>query len=540
MSQDAMSQDAPSSTQTTPQAKLTKLAFLSVTDKKQLESVARPLVEHYGYELLATGGTRQRLMAAGLPVRDLSDVTGFVELLDGRVKSLHPEIFAGILAERSRPDHLQQLSFVIDTVIVNLYPFEEGLKQEHSAQDLNAMRELIDIGGVALLRAAAKNFVSVNVLCKPEQYPDFLQALQTGQGETSQPFRQTLAAEAFRLTSAYDTHIADYLSQSNPEPMHSAMPSTLTLPLLKIQEMRYGENPHQQAALYGLNTTTVDFDCLQGKQLSFNNLLDMEAAWKIASEFAGTNACAIIKHNNPCGVAISARSGLDAFKTALDADPLSAFGGIVAFSTPVDEATASHLKDIFLEVIVAPAFSTEALQVLQGKKNLRLVTRPLIDREQLDYREVKQVGANRFLVQQPNPDQAAPCDFEQSLNVVTERKPTEDELRDLIFAWKVVRHVKSNAIVLAKEGRTVGIGGGQTSRIGALESALKTASDEATHAVMASDGFLPAADNLHAAAQNRVTAIIQPGGSLKDPEMIELANRYQMAMVTTQIREFRH
>ncbi len=505
-----------------------KIAFISVFDKQGLEPLARTLVEQYNYALLSTGGTYKLLTEKGIPAVESSELTGFGELLGGRVKSLHPTIFAGILAEeKDRP----AVPVPIDTVIVNLYPFEqERAENPH----LDHLLHFIDIGGSALIRAAAKNHPVVNILSGPEQYDGFLKALADHGGTTTLAYRQQLAIDAFNRSAYYDSLIARTMLASQGEETGAPPPltETLTLPLAKIRDLRYGENPHQVAALYGLGKREVDFEYLHGKELSFNNILDMEAAWRIATEFTESPAAVIIKHNNPCGVATSTRSLADAFQRALDTDPLSAFGGVVALSQPVDEKTAALMKDIFLEVIVAPDFEPAAFELLSAKKNLRLIKRDWPQGQSgLDY---KQVSAELFLVQGINPEKQG------LMKVVTEQKPSESQLEDMVFAWKVVKHVKSNAIVLAKDGKTVGIGGGQTSRIGALENALKLACDQAKDAVMASDGFLPHEDNIYAAAHARVGAIIQPGGSVKDPEVIRLANQYHIPMVTTGIREFRH
>lgn len=526
-----------------------KLAFISVFDKTDLEPLAKALVEQYGYTLLATGGTKKALDERHIPALETSEITGFDELLGGRVKSLHPEIFAGILAQAT--DRAEKAApFFIDTVVVNLYPFEaERAKEQGRSEDERDAEHLlhyIDIGGSTLLRAAGKNYPVVNVLGSPAQYPGFLEALAKGKGETTLAYRRQLAAAAFAQSAYYDGLINRQIeadiekengnTQVKTTPMTS-LPDTLSLPLAKVTDLRYGENPHQMAALYGLSSRGTDFEALHGKELSFNNILDMQAAWNIATEFSDNAACAIVKHNNPCGVAISGNSQHEAFQRALDTDPLSAFGGVVAFNRPVTGETARQMKDIFLEVIVAPDFDQDAFDVLSDKKNLRLVKRPLSPLKD-PQPEYKQVTDDLFLVQCV--DSAKQNAQMSAFKVATDRKPTDQQLEDMVFAWKVVKHVKSNAIVLAKGGKTVGIGGGQTSRIGALESALKLACDEASDAVMASDGFLPHEDNIYAAAQARVGAIIQPGGSVKDPEVIRLANQYDMAMVTTGIREFRH
>lgn len=522
-----------------------KVAFISVFDKQGLEPLARALSERHGYLILSTGGTKKFLDERNIPAIESSEITGFGELLGGRVKSLHPEIFAGILAEAHDRDNQAEVPFAVDVVVVNLYPFEaerDRFAKEEDSQDPLHMLHFVDIGGSALIRAAAKNYPLVNVLGSPAQYDAFLAELEQGNGSTSLGFRKQLAVEAFAQSSYYDGLVQRYLMNQlspsmAPSITQAALPDALTLPLSKITDLRYGENPHQQAALYGLAKREVDFEYLHGKELSYNNILDMQAAWNIATEFSENPACVIVKHNNPCGVAISTQSVQDAFQRALDTDPLSAFGGVVAFNQPVTEAAAKLMKDIFLEVIIAPDFEPGAFELLSTKKNLRLVKRdlPVLKLGQTDY---KQVADDLFLVQAVDEKKAKHANV--AFKIATEQKPTDAQLEDMVFAWKVVKHVKSNAIVLAKAGKTVGIGGGQTSRIGALESALKLACDEAKDAVLASDGFLPHEDNIYAAAQARVGAIIQPGGSVKDPEVIKLANQYHIAMVTTGVREFRH
>jgi phosphoribosylaminoimidazolecarboxamide formyltransferase/IMP cyclohydrolase len=518
-----------------------KVAFLSVFDKKNLEPLARTLVEKYGYILLSTGGTKKYLDERGIPAIESSEITGFDELLGGRVKSLHPEIFAAILAQASDRE-ANAAPFCVDTVIVNLYPFEAErdryLAQPENERDAEHLLHFIDIGGPSLLRAAAKSYPLVSVLSSPEQYDAFLAQLEKGHGKTTLSYRKRLAVEVFAHTSHYDAliqrHLTSELAETNAK---AILPDTMTLPLSKVVDLRYGENPHQMAALYGVGTRQVDFEYLHGKELSYNNILDMQSAWNIATEFSENPACAIVKHNNPCGVALSTRSQADAFKRALDTDPLSAFGGVVAFNTPVTGDAAKHMKDIFLVVIIAPDVEPEAFETLSTKKNLRLVKRelPVLVHPQPEF---KQVTDDLFLVQCV--DTSKQNDQAGGFKVATTQKPTDEQLEDMVFAWKVVKHVKSNAIVLAKDGKTVGIGGGQTSRIGALESALKLACDQAKDAVLASDGFLPHEDNIYAAAQARVGAIIQPGGSVKDSEVVKLANQYNIAMVTTGVREFRH
>jgi phosphoribosylaminoimidazolecarboxamide formyltransferase/IMP cyclohydrolase len=517
-----------------------KIAFISVFDKTGLEPVARALVENYNYQLLSTGGTKKFLEEKGIPVIETSQITGFDELLGGRVKSLHPEIFAGILAERDKIKN-GEVPFLIDTVIVNLYPFEQESQSEKAKDDPYHALHFIDIGGPSLIRSAAKNYPFVNVLCNPDQYSAFLNELKFGNGESSLAFRKKLAYQAFQRTLGYEAAITQYFGGDLSVP--GELSEQITLSLQKIQDMRYGENPHQKAALYGLGKNTVDFELLHGKALSYNNILDMEAAWSLVTEFNDTIACAIIKHNTPCGVAISDKSVADAYHTAFDADPLSAFGGVVAVNEPITEKAAKEMKEVFLEVIIAPDFEPAALDLLQTKKNLRLVKRPLPSPNQQAGLQFKQVSPELFLVQTDDQNQEHRIErlFEnRQIQVVTDKKPTEAQLRDMIFAWKVVKHVKSNAIVLAKDGKTIGICGGQTSRIGALEKAIEQACDEAKDAVLASDGFFPAVDNIHAAVQARVGAIIQPGGSIKDSDVISTANQYELPMVTTGVREFKH
>jgi len=544
-------------------------AFISVYDKTGLEPLAKALVDVYGYTLLSTGGTYTFLTEKGIGAIESSTVTGFNDLLEGRVKSLHPHIFAGILAQRNNPKHMTDaLPFTLDTVVVNLYPFEAASQDEQAKTDPNFVLGYIDIGGPSLIRAAAKNHPDVNVLVNPAQYDAFLQELKLGDGVSSLPFRQKLAVEAFQRTAAYDAIIQGHLAKSFQLPgpalapllpqnttqanssndSASTLPETLPLSLVKTADLRYGENPHQQAALYrwdvmsekGTDTTEADTQ-FQGKALSYNNILDMEAAWSIVTEFTDRPACAIIKHNNPCGVALG-NSVTQAYERALSCDPISAFGGIVAFNAPVDATVAKQLKELFLEVVIAPGFTPDALALFEPKKNLRVIARQPkapVDSAPLD---VRQAGATTFLVQQDSRSAEA-RDQELAaaqLQILTKDKPSTEHLADMIFAWKVVKHVKSNGIVLAKDLRTVGIGVGQTSRIGALELAIRHACDEAKDAVMASDGFLPAEDNIHAAVQARIGAIIQPGGSIKDEAVVALANQYHLPMVATGVRVFLH
>ena len=528
-----------------------RTAFLSVYDKTHLADFAQQLVVRFNYQLVATGGTRKHLLEAGLDVQELGQVTGFEQLLQGRVKSLHPSVFAGILA-RGEADaaelakHPDIAPWLFDLVVANLYPFEAGLALADTDPDQQV--ELIDIGGCALLRAAAKNFNRVTVVSSPSYYEPVLVDMVANGGQTRLPLRQLLARDAFKRCSTYDAAISAWLDGVTQTP-DAGLPATLQLTLYQAQPMRYGENPHQPAALYTTNPKgQLPYTLLQGKPLSYNNLLDTEAAWGLMSEFADMPTVAIIKHTTPCGVA-QATTLAKAFNNALGADPLSAFGGIVALNRPVDADVAEALTSLFLEVVVAPAFTQEALAVLAKKKNLRVIERHLPTSDAngepthpatlQNGTRLRQLNAELFLAQ--HYDYASTeAKLGTEIKVVTKAKPTEEQLKDLAFAWRVAKHVKSNAIVLARNGKTLGISGGQTSRVGALEQAVAAACDEANDACLASDGFFPAVDNIHVAAQNRVGAIIQPGGSIKDPEVIAACDKYGIVMVTTGVREFRH
>lgn len=531
-------------------------AFISVSDKSGLTELASALTGQFGYQLLATGGTFNHLQEAGIAAIESTELTGFGELAGGRVKSLHPSIYAGILSKRDELETGDEpLPVTIDAVIVNLYPFEDTLK--HGGSD-NELIEKIDIGGPSLLRAAAKNHAFVNVLSSPSQYRHFIAELASNEGESTLEYRKNLAKAAFALTHRYDAAISQWFGNSplasSGVPVSQAaatqndadtLPDQLAINLTKLTDLRYGENPHQQAALY-TQAAHEDFGFVQlhGKALSYNNLVDMMSAWNIAAEFNPETdgaVCAVIKHNNPCGVA-KGHSVADAWHHAFFADSLSAFGGVVAFNQPVDGDTAEQMKDIFLEVIIAPEFTVDAREILASKKNLRLIARPWEEGNHPPM-SITALDNSRVLIQRDTPNTPIAIDqlmTDGHVSTVTNTKPTATQLDDMRFAWKVVKHVKSNAIVLAKDGRTVGMGIGQTSRIGALEIALRQACDEAKDAVMASDGFLPAIDNVQAAVQARVGAIIQPGGSIKDKDVVELANTHNLAMVTTGIREFRH
>jgi len=510
-----------------------KRALISVSDKTGVVEFAKALTA-LGIEIVSTGGTMKSLQEAGIPVIYISDVTGFPEMMDGRVKTLNPYIHGGILAVRDNPEHaaaMQEHGIVpIDLVVVNLYPFRQtiakpGVTQEEAVEN-------IDIGGPAMVRSAAKNFRYVTVVVNPERYSEVVAEL-AAHGEVAAPTRLALVREAFTHTAEYDAAISRYFSQQTGE---GEYPSTLILPWQKLQDLRYGENPHQTAAFYRDNAANGGVAYarqLSGKELSFNNIVDLESAYAIAAEFSKP-AVAIIKHTNPCGTATSGDIAT-AYKLAYEADPVSAFGGIVALNRPVDAATAEQLKAIFLEAVIAPAFEPAALEILSAKKNVRLLTAELPQADAKQRYDIKTVSGG-ILVQMADTADAAMTAWQ----TVSKRLPTEAELKDLELAWKVVKHVKSNAIVIAREGRTIGVGAGQMNRVGAAEIALKQAGEAARGAVLSSDAFFPFRDTLDAAAKAGITAIIQPGGSMRDEESIVAADEHGIAMIFTGMRHFKH
>lgn len=498
--------------------------MLSVADKSGLAEFAQGLRE-LGVELLASGGTARLLREHGLSVREISELTGFPELLGGRVKTLHPKIHAGILVRRDDPQQLEELKAhgiePIDLVVVNLYPFEQQVTSETPADE--AM-EWVDIGGEALIRAAAKNFQFVGVVVDPEDYPRVLKELQQNGGLREGASRR-LAQKAFAHVTRYNAAIARWFSAQSGE----ALPGTLAFVEPRRLVLRYGENPHQQGALYG--PSRVLPEQLQGKPLSFVNLLDTDAALKCALEFERPTVV-IIKHAMPCGVA-SAETLIEAFQRAFAADEKSAFGGIIGLNRPLDPETAQEIQKHFFEVVIAPEISPEALEILSAKKNLRVLRTPS---KRFDELLEARTTAFGLLAQTPSERSLTEGDLE----VVTRRAPTAQELRDLLFAWRVVKHVKSNGIVLARDERTVGIGGGQVSRVDAVELALRKAGSRAQGSVLASDAFFPFRDSVDLAAQAGVAAIVQPGGSVRDEEVIQAADEHGLAMVFTRVREFRH
>jgi phosphoribosylaminoimidazolecarboxamide formyltransferase / IMP cyclohydrolase len=520
-------------------------ALISVSDKTGLLEFARGLAAR-GVELVSTGGTAKTLAEAGLAVRDVSDLTGFPEMMDGRIKTLHPRLHGGILAIRDNAEHTSAMSAhgiaPIDLVVVNLYPFERTVAL---GADFEHCIENIDIGGPAMIRAAAKNHADVTVVVDTADYASLLEELATHQGSTGLDFRRGLAAKAYGRTAAYDAAIANWFAQT----LADNAPPWRTFGGRLAQELRYGENPHQSAAFYvggqsrkGVATARQ----VQGKQLSYNNLNDTDAAYECVAEFnsARTAACVIVKHANPCGVA-EGETLVDAYRKALACDPVSAFGGIVAFNRRLDAATAAAVTEIFTEVIIAPEADDEDISIVAAKKNLRLLLAGGVPDPRATDLTFKSV-AGGMLVQ--SRDNASADDLE--LKVVTRRRPTEAELTDLRFAFRVAKHVKSNTIVYAKDRATVGIGAGQMSRVDAARIAARKAEDAAREAglaapltkgsVVASDAFFPFADGLLVAVEAGATAVIQPGGSVRDDEVIKAADEHGVAMVFTGVRHFRH
>ncbi len=518
-------------------------AIISVANREGLTELAREL-QAIDVEIFSTSGTHAALREVGLKSSSVSDLTHFPEILDGRVKTLHPAVLGGILARRDEPSHLNEMQAhdisAIDLVAVNLYPFSQTVARLETT--LEEAQEQIDIGGVTLIRAAAKNFQHVVVLVRPQDYLSVMQEWRS-EGSVSLETRRRLASIAFQHTASYDSAIAEYLRQQTSD----FFPEDVTLPLKRVQTLRYGENPHQNAAFYRWpetapgSATVAGAEVLNGKELSFNNLLDLDAALTSVASFTAPTI-SIIKHTNPCGLACS-DSLVEAYRKAHSGDPVSAYGGIIGSNRMIDEATAQEICQLFYEAIIAPDYTSEALAILRQKKNLRiLATHSPIDPKnntthalktgRLDIRSV----SGGLLLQTP--------DFvnEQDLNytVMTEREPTLEEVTDLMFAWKAAQHVKSNAIVLAHKLTLVGVGAGQMNRVTSVQIAVKKAADRARGAVLASDAFFPFADGIEAAAQVGVTAIIQPGGSIRDEETIKTANHYAIAMIFTGRRHFRH
>ncbi len=511
-------------------------ALLSVSDKTGLGELASGL-RSLGVELVSTGGTAKAVRAAGLPVREVEDLTGFPEMMDGRVKTLHPKVHGGILARRDLSHHRDAMSQhgieAIDLVVVNLYPFYQTISKPNV--DYQEAIENIDIGGPAMIRSAAKNAAHVAVVVDPLDYGVVLEELRAS-GAVSESTRKRLAVKAFRHTAHYDSLIASYLGETTGSQLLS-FPAEVALGMRKVEELRYGENPHQVAALYRdpivSGPSLVTASRLQGKELSFCNINDANAALEMVMEFAEPAAVAV-KHATPCGAA-TANSLAEAYQRCYDADPVSIFGGIVALNRRVDEETARRLSSIFLDVILAPEFSPEALEILSKKKNLRLLSLgEWLPGSSGDF-DLKRVRGGYLL------QSADQLDLDRSQwRVVTETQPSDQQWDDLKFAWTMVKHVKSNAIVLAKDQQTIGIGGGQTNRIDAARHAFTRAGDRANGAVLASDAFFPFDDVVREAAQAGIATIIQPGGSLRDAETIAAANELGIAMIFTGHRHFKH
>jgi phosphoribosylaminoimidazolecarboxamide formyltransferase/IMP cyclohydrolase len=545
-------------------------ALLSVSDKTGLVEFASALAG-FNVEILSTGGTAKALREAGLVVREVSDVTGFPEMLDGRVKTLHPRIHGGLLAVRDNEAHMQALAEhdikPIDLIVINLYPFEQTVAREGVA--LEEAIEQIDIGGPALIRSASKNYGDVAVIISPSSYGEVLGELQKNQGSLSLQTRSRLARQAFQHTARYDFAISHYLeahtsTQNQTTPMEKdeaveissdftikdylsfaaldsdainagreKLPSGVSVLLEKRLDLRYGENPHQHSALYDTDEPggVAHAELISGKEMSFNNYVDADAAWQLVCDFDET-ACAIIKHMNPSGVGLGA-SPEEAYRRALATDPVSAFGGIVAFNCTVDEAAARAVTEIFTEVVIAPDYESEAVEVLRAKKNLRILRAGRAQQPVgLDLKRI----TGGMLAQTRDTHRLT----REDLRVVTARAPSEDETRALLFAWTVCKHTKSNAIVYAREGQTVGVGAGQMSRIDSVRLGAMRAQLPLRGSVLASDAFFPFRDGLDEAAQHGITAVIQPGGSVRDAEVIAAADEHSLAMVLTGVRHFRH
>ena len=553
-----------------------KRALVSVSDKNGLIDFVRTLTD-FGVEIISTGGTARTLRDAGLKVLDVSEITGFPEMMDGRVKTLHPKVHGALLALRDNADHVAAMRQhgiePIDMVVVNLYPFAETIRRQEVTKE--EAIEQIDIGGPSMIRSAAKNAQDVAVVVSPQQYDDVVTELKTHDGALSAHTRNRLAVEAFEQTATYDLTVCAYLQsiaanaassssgeleakemtktgiamgagsnhsisfQSKSvddfsvESFHGSLPSQKSWSITKKDDLRYGENPHQLAALYQttLNGGLANAEVLAGKEMSFNNYIDADAAWQLVCDFSDT-ACAIIKHTNPAGVGLGATVA-EAYRRALATDPVSAFGGIVAFNKPVDEEAAQEVTKIFTEVLIAPNYEASALELLKTRKNLRILRMPSLERATgLEFKHI----SGGMLVQTRDTHQMK----REDLKVVTSRQPTEEELEALLFAWTVCKHTKSNAIVYARSNQTVGVGAGQMSRIDSVKIGAMRAQLPVAGSVLASDAFFPFRDGIDEAAKHRITAVIQPGGSVRDDEVITAANEHGLAMVFTGIRHFKH
>jgi len=535
-------------------------ALISVSDKTGVVEFARAL-RSFDVELLSTGGTAKTLRDAGLEVRDVSDVTGFPEMMDGRVKTLHPRIHGGLLAVRDNEGHVAALEehgiAPIDMVVIDLYPFEGTIARE--GVTLAEAVEQIDIGGPAMIRSAAKNWRDVAVIVSPRLYDYVIDKMRDGDGALSLPLRRRLAAQAFKRTASYDQSVYTYLyaelekdgffkpeqegggieqlnddaGRQDKEPTQSPFAENIIITLDKLADLRYGENPHQKAALYdtGERGGIVSAVLLSGKEMSFNNYVDADAAWQLVCDF-DTTACAIIKHTNPAGVGLGA-SPSEAYQRALATDSVSAFGGIVAFNCQVDKDVARLISELFIEVIVAPDYDNAAVEILSRKKNLRILSAPAPERiEGLEYKTI----TGGMLVQTRDTRRISYGD----LRTATKRAPSEEEMRALLFAWTVCKHTKSNAIVYVRDGQTIGVGAGQMSRVDSVRIGAARAQLPVADSVLASDAFFPFRDGVDEAARHGITAIIQPGGSVRDAEVIAAADEHNLAMVFTGVRHFKH
>ncbi len=493
-----------------------KWALLSVWDKTGIIELAQQLTAHQ-YTILSSGGTGKALAGAHIKYTEVSSYTGFPEMMDGRVKTLHPKVHGGLLGRRQIDDAVMAKHGInhIDLLVVNLYPFEAMSREE---MDLDKLVEFIDIGGPAMIRAAAKNYRNVAVVIDPENYPGIISSIKTGDIPESQ--RLELAKKAFARTAAYDAAISNYLYR-----LTSPFPSTLSLQFRHGRSLRYGENPHQLAAVYGTHGI-AGTEPIQGKQMSYNNYLDVNAGVALLREFDDT-AAVIVKHNNPCGVAVGSHI-LDAYVTARDVDPVSAYGSVVSVNREVKKTLAEEICKTYVEVIVAPRFSPEALEVMKKKDTMRVLALP----PQCDGDELRTIDGGILVQRTPT--------YQEHWQVITDRDPSSDEMKALQLAWKVCKHTKSNTIIFADQRRTLGIGAGQTSRVDSAKIAIQKACASLKGSVVASDAFLPFPDTLEVAAEAGATALVQPGGSIRDKEVIDAANRLHMAMVFTGVRYFRH
>jgi phosphoribosylaminoimidazolecarboxamide formyltransferase / IMP cyclohydrolase len=564
-----------------------KRALISVSDKTGIVAFAQELAR-FGVEIVSTGGTARTLREGGIEVRDVSEVTGFPEMMDGRIKTLHPKIHGALLGLRDKPEHLASMSEhgiePIDMVVVNLYPFEKTIRQEN-VSEAEAI-EQIDIGGPAMIRSAAKNAQGVAVIVQPEDYPAIISEMSVHDGALSWPTRKSLAKAAFTRTASYDAFIAGYLAGAFPtrsriehpgiggtgnnlgggstgndfsiislnargevqvppppreidseefaiEAFHGVLPISAEWCISKVADLRYGENPHQLAGLYQLSHSSgiANAELLSGKEMSYNNYVDADAAWQLVCDFEET-ACAIIKHTNPAGCALEP-SAVNAYRKAHATDPTSAFGGIVAFNCPVDEAAARAVIEIFTEVIVAPDFDPNAVEVLKQKKNLRVLR--CLPNPRANTVEFKHISGG-MLVQTSDRHNLK----REDLKVVTKRSPSDKEIDDLLFAWTVCKHTKSNAIVYVRDRQTVGVGAGQMSRVDSVKIGAMRAQLPIKGSVLASDAFFPFRDGIDEAAKHGITAVIEPGGSVRDEEVIAAADEHNLAMVFTGIRHFKH